>query len=96
MEWDNGAMIRPSKLPLDANQRAHQVARLLTGEVRPELPEPRRSEVSKYLSEIGRKGGVIGGAARAQALSARKRSAIARKAAEQRWGKANYKCELKD
>lgn len=78
-------MIRPRKLPLDTNQRAQQVAKLLTGEIQPEAPEPERSPVSQYLAEIGRAGGLKGGMARAQALSARKRSAIAKKAAKERW-----------
>jgi len=37
------------------------------------------------LSAIGRKGGKIGGAARAAALTATERKAIARKAAAARW-----------
>jgi hypothetical protein len=37
------------------------------------------------LSVIGRKGGLVGGTARAQVLSARKRSAIAKAAAQARW-----------
>jgi hypothetical protein len=79
-------MIKPKNLPRDINERAHQVAKLLTGEA--EIPaEPERSPVSAYLSEIGRRGGLRGGVARAQALSSRKRSAIARKAAKARWGK---------
>lgn len=77
-------MIRPRKLPTDLNQRAQHVAKLLTGEI-VEAPQPEQSEVSKYLSEIGKRGGAKGGVARAQALSARKRSAIARKAARSRW-----------
>lgn len=81
-----GAMIRPKKLPRDTNQRAVEVARLLTGEAT--LPqEPERSAVSAYLAEIGRKGGLKGGKARANKLSYRKRSAIARKAAKSRWRK---------
>lgn len=77
-------MIRPKKLPRDSNQRAHQIAKLLTGEA--ELPtKPERSLVSQYLAEIGRKGGLKGGTARAKALSARKRSSIAAKAATVRW-----------
>jgi hypothetical protein len=79
-------MIKPKKLPRDTNERAHQVAQLLTGEVK--IPaEPERSAVSAYLSDIGRKGGLRGGVARAQALSARKRSTIATKAANARWKK---------
>lgn len=77
-------MINPKKLSRDTNQRAHQVAQLLTGET--EVPaEPERSPVSAYLSQIGRKGGLRGGVARAEALSPRKRSAIAKKAARSRW-----------
>jgi len=79
-------MIKPKKLPRDTNEWAHQVAQLLTGEVK--IPaEPERSAVSAYLSDIGRKGGLRGGVARAQALSARKRSTIATKAANARWKK---------
>ena len=81
-------MIRPKKLPADMNQRAHQIAKLLTGEIAPESPDPEKSEVSKYLSEIGKRGGVKGGIARAQALSARKRTTIAKRAADIRWKKA--------
>ena len=36
---------------------------------------------------LGRQGGLKGGKARAKKLSAKKRSAIAKKAAEARWGK---------
>jgi len=38
---------------------------------------------------LGRLGGAKGGPARAKALSAKKRSEIAKKAAEKRWGKKN-------
>lgn len=79
-------MIKPKKLSRDTNERAHQVAKLLTGEA--EIPtEAERSPVSAYLSDIGRRGGLRGGVARAQALSAKKRSAIAAKAANVRWKK---------
>lgn len=77
-------MIKPKNLPRDTNERAHEVARLLTGEI--VLPvEPKRSEVSIYLAQIGRTGGLKGGTARAKALSPRKRSAIASKASKARW-----------
>jgi len=39
------------------------------------------------LSEIGRKGGKVGGKARAAKLTKEQRAAIARKAAAARWGK---------
>jgi hypothetical protein len=44
--------------------------------------------VTKYLAEIGRRGGIKGGKARAEALSPRRKKEIARKAAEARWKKA--------
>lgn len=68
------------KLPTDANQLAYEVVKLSTEE-----PGPERSEISVYLSQIGRKGGLKGGVARAKVLSPKKRSQIARNAARKRW-----------
>ena len=79
-------MIGPKKLARDTNLRAHQVARLLTGEGKPEPPEPERSAVSVYLAKIGREGGLKGGKARAAKLSRREKKQIAKKAARVRWG----------
>jgi hypothetical protein len=78
------------KLPRDANQRAFEIVRLSTEEedepkVEETPAEDTRSEISKYLSAIGRKGGLVGGKARAEKLSAKKRSEIAKKAAKSRW-----------
>jgi hypothetical protein len=49
----------------------------------------RRAQVlsPERQSEIGRTAGLVGGKARAAALTAAKRSAIAKKAAVARWGK---------
>lgn len=77
-------VIKPKKLPRDINQRAHQVAKLLTGELT-ESPEPKRSLVSAYLAEIGRTGGLVGGKARAKKLSSTERKRIAKKAAMVKW-----------
>jgi hypothetical protein len=73
-------MRRSSKpLPKDPNQLAAEIVRLST-------TEPDQTEsVTEYLAAIGRKGGLKGGKARAQALPASKRKAIARKAAKARW-----------
>jgi hypothetical protein len=71
------------KLPKDPNKLAHEIVRLSTEEPGKE----ERSAISKYLAEIGRKGGLKGGKARAEKLSARKRKAIAREAAKARWNK---------
>lgn len=82
-------MRRSSKpLPKDPNKLAYEVVRLSTEEP-DEKQQEERSAISKYLSEIGRKGGLKGGKARAEKLSARKRKAIAQKAARARWSRGN-------
>jgi hypothetical protein len=43
--------------------------------------------IAEYLATIGRRGGLKGGKARAAALPASKRKAIAKKAAAARWAK---------
>jgi hypothetical protein len=43
--------------------------------------------VKEYLAEIGRKGGIKGGRARAEKLTAKRRSEIAQQAARKRWRK---------
>jgi len=65
------------KLPTDANQLATAIVKLST-------EEPPQS-VAQYLAEIGRKGGLKGGDARAKKLSAKRRKQIAKKAADARW-----------
>jgi hypothetical protein len=79
------------KLPKDPNKLAYEIARLSTEEPeeKPKEPEPlnERSPISEYLAQIGRKGGLKGGPARAKKLSAKKRMEIAKKAASARWSK---------
>jgi hypothetical protein len=50
------------------------------------LPNPNEGKDLAAI-ERGRKGGLIGGEARAKKLSAKKRSQIAKKAAKSRWSK---------
>lgn len=72
------------KLPRDPNQRAKATLEAMLGETIPEpIPEKDAAAV-----ESGRRGGLIGGRARAEKLSPERRSEIARKAAAKRWGKA--------
>jgi len=80
-------MRRSSKpLPKDPNKLAHEIVRLSTEE--PEKPKE-KSVISQYLSEIGKKGGLKGGPARAKKLTAKKRKEIATKAAMSRWKKSS-------
>src|SRR6266404_4973745 len=48
---------------------------------------PRKTAVSKYLAEIGRKGGTNSGPARMEKMTPEERSAVAKKAAAARWAK---------
>ena len=75
-------MRRSSNLPKDVNQRAAEIVRLSIESDKQPLEQ---ALVSQYLTEIGRKGGLKGGKARAAKLSPRKRKQIARKAAKSRW-----------
>jgi len=80
-------MIRSRKLPKDTNQRAAEIVRLSTEEPQ-EQTTPKPNPISEYLASIGRKGGLKGGKARAEKLSAKKRTEIAKNAAKSRWSSA--------
>ena len=66
------------KRPRDANHLAKLIVDVATGEVSDDTPEK---------AEAQRQGGLKGGKARADKLSAKERSEIATKAAKARWGK---------
>jgi len=70
-------------MPSDPNRAAALTVKLATQETEEPLPE--RDAVSQYLATIGRRGGIKGGKARAQALTGKRRSEIARLAAQTRW-----------
>lgn len=63
----------------DLNQMAYRVVQHAT--------EPQERHEPSAAQVTGREGGLKGGKARAEKLSAEKRSEIARKAAQARWGK---------
>jgi hypothetical protein len=72
-------------MPRDWNQLGKAIVDLSTGEIEPEeLPEKNPHAVA-----LGKLGGSKGGTQRAKNLSARKRKAIAKKAAKVRWAKKN-------
>lgn len=76
---------RSSKRPRDANQLAKLIADIATGEV--ELPKTDDGKDPAAVA-LGRKGGLKGGKARADSLTAKRRTEIAKKAAAKRWKKA--------
>lgn len=70
------------KRPRDVNEWAKRMVDLATGAVQePEVPK------ESAAAELGRLGGLKGGKARASNMTAKERSAAARKAAKARWGK---------
>jgi hypothetical protein len=75
---------RSSKHSRDINQLAADILRAATGEPEPLTPEGKKNPAAVAL---GRLGGLKGGKARAGKLSAKKRSEIAKKAAQARWKK---------
>jgi hypothetical protein len=70
-----------SKRELDTNQKAYKLVQQVTGQT----DKPKEKEKNPAAVSLGRLGGLKGGKARAEKLSATKRKAIARKAAKKRW-----------
>lgn len=68
----------------DVNQLAHQAILIATGQ----MEKPKEQEKNPAAVTLGRLGGLKGGKARAEKLSPAKRKAIAKKAAQARWGKS--------
>jgi len=73
------------KRPRDLNQWAKRVVDVATGEVEDREPTPEEQGKDPAAVALGRKGGLKGGKARAKSLSAKERSAAAKKAAAARW-----------
>ena len=74
------------KLP-DPNLMALAIVEAVTGETLVERPEPPPSGKDPAAVALGRKGGLVGGKARAAKMTAKQRTASAKKAAAARWGK---------
>lgn len=70
------------KRPADVNARAVLIGKIATGEVEDVTTDDGKNAAAVAL-------GRMGGKARAATLGKRKRTEIARKAAQQRWGKPN-------
>jgi hypothetical protein len=76
---------KPKKRPRDANQLAYQIVQEATGQADQPVEVPdTRNPAAVALSRLGAS---KGGKARAAALSPARRSAIAKKAVQVRWGK---------
>lgn len=78
-------MTKKVKLPADPNKKAKLIVDIATGEVEDNISISHIKDPNAVA--LGRKGGLKGGKARAEKLSAKKRSEIAKKAAAARWKK---------
>ena len=77
---------KKKKNPSDINLLAAQIVEAATGPAE-EPADKDQPEKNPAAVALGRLGGLKGGKARAEKLSPKKRSQIAKKAAEARWGK---------
>jgi hypothetical protein len=78
---------RSRKLPRDPNLLAARIVEMATGGTKNDASEFDMRGKNPAAVALGRLGGLKGGKARAESLSAKRRSAIARKAAQARYGK---------
>jgi len=79
---------RKRKPEPDVNEVAFRVVAESTAE--PAQLKPTKAMVSQVMAELGRKGGKIGGRARAANLTPEQRRGIALKAARSRWDRAQH------
>jgi hypothetical protein len=77
-------MAKKVKRPKDTNQLAKSIVDAATGETEVTISPDQAKSIA---AQLGRRGGLKGGKARAAALTPKKRSEIARKAAKARWHK---------
>ncbi|CAN5834696.1 hypothetical protein BH23CHL8_BH23CHL8_11550 [soil metagenome] len=78
--------MKRSSMPRDPNQRAKAVVDIATHQREADPPAPPKDPAAVAL---GRKGGLKGGKARAEHMTAEERSESARRAAFARWGNAS-------
>lgn len=83
---------RSRKAPGDVNVNAARIVASATGQEPlngkrpPKPPKPIEPKKNPHAVALGRRGGKVGGKARAAALTAEERRSIAMKAARVRWG----------
>jgi hypothetical protein len=79
---------RSRKEPGDFNVNAARIVAIATGQEPPKSAKTVKPPIKKnpHAVALGRKGGKVGGKARAASLTAEERRAIAVKAARARWG----------
>jgi hypothetical protein len=75
----------------DVNQLAHHLIKATTTEdSQPVFFPPTQADISRVMAELGRRGGKIGGKARATAMTPERRREVALKAARSRWDRKTH------
>lgn len=82
--------VRKRALPKDVNQRTHRFVELTT-QGREDARTTFKSQLSEYMTKLGKKGGKVSGETRKQWLPEEDRIRIASLAAKARWEKARKK-----
>jgi len=77
--------IKQTERPRDVNQWAKQMVDLSTRENSDTIERLTKPQISMLMSELGRKGGKIGGKRRLETMTAKKRTLLAKRAAQARW-----------
>jgi hypothetical protein len=80
-------MTKAPKRPRDFSQAAKLVVDIASGQVEDREPTPEEQGKDPAAVSLGRRGGLKGGAARADKLSPEKRKEIAQRAAKARWSR---------
>jgi hypothetical protein len=78
-------MLKRSRMPRDPSKLGKAIIDIATGQAPPE-PDPNQGKDPAAVA-LGRRGGLKGGKVRAAKMSAKDRSAAARRAAMGRWSK---------
>ena len=86
--WHDGGMpkrLSKRKPARDINEMAFETVRVSTQDAGEVIPI---SDISRVMSEMGRRGGKIGGKRRAERMTPQQRSDASSRAARARWGKS--------
>jgi hypothetical protein len=79
---------KPLRRPHDPIQLGKMIGDILTGQIKDiAAPDPKDAGKNPAAIELGRKGGLKGGRARADSLTPAQRKQIAQAAAKKRWAK---------
>jgi hypothetical protein len=90
--WHTSTMqkrVKQRKRQMSINQPVDQLMRESRQENGDSIGPPTKAQISLLMAELGRKGGRIGGKRRLQTMTAKERSAVAKKAAQARWKRSS-------